>query len=217
MRNEDKKELKKKHSSEQSKEKLRLDFNSPVILTFAAICLMVQILSDLSDGETTYAFFCIYRGGFTDIFTYVRLFGHVVGHADWDHLLGNMTLLMVVGPALEERYGGLKIVRVILTTAIVTGVVHCIIFPDAGLLGASGVVFAFIILSSFVSMKEGRIPVTFIIVFMLWVGQQVYDMINVESEISNLTHILGGVVGAYYGYKFNKVKLEKEETSQAEE
>ena len=58
------------------------------------------------------------------------------------------------------------------------------------LLGASGVVFALILLSSFTSMKEGEIPLTFILVAALYIGQQIYQGIFVNDNVSNLTHIL---------------------------
>ena len=49
-------------------------------------------------------------------------------------------------------------------TAFITSFVNYIFFPSVALCGASGVVFAFILLSSFTSFKEGEIPITFILV-----------------------------------------------------
>lgn len=51
-------------------------------------------------------------------------------------------LILVVGPLLEEKYGSGAIASVIITTALVTGIVHWLLFPGTMLLGASGVVFA---------------------------------------------------------------------------
>ena len=68
-------------------------------------------------------------------------------------------------------------------------------------------VFALILLSSFTSMKEGEIPLTFILVAALYIGQQVYQGIFVNDNVSNLTHILGGLVGAGLGYVMNKDKI----------
>jgi len=41
--------------------------------------------------------------------------------------------------------------------------------------GASGVVFMFILLSSFVNFKKGRIPITFILVVIIYLGGEVMN------------------------------------------
>ncbi len=77
------------------------------------------------------------------------------------------------------------------------------------MLGASGVVFAFILLSSFAGFKEGKIPFTFILVALLYIGEQIYQGFFVQDNISNLTHILGGIVGALLGYVMNKGRMNR--------
>ena len=72
--------------------------------------------------------------------------------------------------------------------------------------GASGVVFAFIILASFTGFKEGEIPLTFILVAVIFIGQQVYESIAVQDNISNMAHIVGGIVGSVTGYLLNRQK-----------
>lgn len=187
--------------------KLRLSFNSPVVLTFSIICLVALILGIVTNGASTTAVFSVYRSSLASPLTYVRFFGHICGHANWDHFIGNMTMLLVVGPMLEEKYGSSNILFVILATALVTGVVNFIFFPQIQLLGASGVVFAFILLSSFTSIREGTIPVTFILVAVIYIGGQVYDGVFVQDNVSNLTHILGGGVGSALGYVMAKNKM----------
>ncbi len=189
--------------------KLKVSFNSPVILSFTILCFLVMILNFVTRGLTNQAFFTVYRSSLLSPMTYIRFFGHVLGHAGWEHFFGNITLILVVGPLLEEKYGSSNMLFVILATAFTTGLVHFIFFPGVGLLGASGVVFALILLSSFTCMKEGEIPLTFILVAVIYIGQQVYDGIFVKDNISNLTHILGGVVGAALGYVMNKNKMNR--------
>ena len=78
--------------------KLELQYNSPVILTFFLLSLLVLFLDQWTDGWTTMHLFCVYRSSLKDPLFYIRLFGHVLGHASWDHFLNNMLLLLVVGP-----------------------------------------------------------------------------------------------------------------------
>lgn len=187
--------------------KLQLSFNSPIILGFTIACFVVLILDKLTGGVSTNTCFSVYRSSLLDPLTYIRFFGHILGHAGWEHFMGNMMMILVVGPLLEEKYGSSNILFVILTTALVTGVIHFALFPHVQLLGASGVVFAFILLSSITSFKEGRIPVTFLLVAVIYIGEQVYDGIFIQDNVSNLTHIAGGVVGSGLGFVMNKGRM----------
>ena len=96
-----------------------------------------------------------------------------------------MLLLLVVGPPMEEKYGSIPLLKGILFTALVTGVLQCILFPHTGLLGASGIVFMLIMLSSLAGFSGG-IPVTMLLVAALYFGQQVYDIIFVHDNVANL-------------------------------
>lgn len=143
--------------------------------------------------------FCVYRSSLKDPLFYIRLFGHVLGHASWDHFLNNMLLLLVVGPPMEEKYGSKPLLCGMVFTALVTGVLQCVLFPRSGLLGASGIVFMLIMLSSLAGFSGG-IPVTMLLVAALYFGQQVYDIIFVHDNVANFMHIVGGLCGTAFGY-----------------
>ena len=181
----------------------RISFNSPVVLSFTLICLAAYLLNCLTNGKSNLLLFEVYRSPLTNPLTYVRMFTHVLGHASWSHLINNMTLLLVIGPLLEEKYGSADLLIVTVTTAFVTGIVHFIFFPGTALLGASGVVFAYILLSSFACIKDGSIPLTFILVTILYIGGQIVDGVFIKDNVSNLTHIIGGIIGAFFGYLSN--------------
>lgn len=191
------------------KRQMRISFNSVVILGFTIACFAVMMLDQMTRGGTTYRFFSVYRSSLLSPLTYVRFFGHVLGHAGWQHFFGNIMMILVVGPLLEEKYGSSNILFVILTTSLASGLVHFIFFPNVRLLGASGVVFAFILLASLTSFQEGKIPLTFILVAFIYIGQQVYEGMFIHNNVSNLTHIIGGVVGTGLGFVMNKNKMSR--------
>lgn len=170
-----------------------------MILTFFLLSVLVLILDDLTNGWTTLHLFCVYRSSLKDPLFYVRLVGHVLGHADWSHFLNNMLLLLVVGPPMEEKYGSRSLLRGILFTAVVTGVLQCVLFPNNGLLGASGIVFMLIMLSSLAGFSGG-IPITMLLVAALYFGQQVYDILFVRDNVANFMHIVGGLCGTAFGF-----------------
>ena len=184
--------------------KFKITFNSPVMLSFIFTSFAVLILGFLTGGVTNQLLFMTYRSPLLWPMTYVRFFTHVLGHSGWEHYIGNASYLLLLGPMLEEKYGSKMILHVIAVTAFVTAVVNYILFPNVALCGASGVVFAFILLTSFTNFKEGEIPLTFILVVIVFLGQQVYEGLFLEDNISNLSHVLGGVVGSVLGYKLNK-------------
>lgn len=181
----------------------KIDYNSPIILSFVFLSFIVLILGYITKGFTTRMFFCVYRSSPLDLLTYVRLFGHVLGHANLSHYINNMMMMLLVGPMLEEKYGSKTLLEMILVTALITGLVNNMIFRT-GLLGASGIVFMMIILSSVTSVKEGKIPLTLIVVVILYLGEQVAAGIFSADNISQLTHIVGGICGGVFGMMMNK-------------
>jgi GlpG protein len=104
---------------------------------------------------------------------------------------------------LEEKYGPTMLLQIIGITAFVTALINYIFFPSVGLCGASGIVFAFIILASFTGFKDGEIPLTFILVAVIYIGQQIFEGITVTDDVSNMAHIIGGLIGAVLGYFLN--------------
>ena len=186
------------------KKKFSISYNAPVILTFMLICLAVMLIGYLTGGRSTLLFFMTYHSSLLNPFTYLRLFTHVLGHVGWAHFIGNASYILLLGPMLEEKYGSRTLIIIIGITALVTGLVNYIFFWDSGLCGASGVVFAFIVLASFTGFKEGEFPLTFILVAIIYIGQEIYNGIVLSDDISNMAHIVGGLVGGVIGYLLNK-------------
>ena len=129
--------------------RIKVSNNSPVIVIFSLMCVVAFFINGMTQGTANRALFSVYRAPLTDPFTYVRMFGHIFGHANWNHLISNLTLILVVGPLLEEKYGSRNMIIVIVVTALITGLVNYTFFPSVRLLGASGVAFAFVLLSPF--------------------------------------------------------------------
>lgn len=186
------------------KKKLRITFNAPVVLSLVAISFLATLLNYITDGTSGRMLFMTYHSPLLSPLTWVRAITHIFGHADWSHLIGNMSYLLLLGPMLEEKYKSSTLAIVVVLTALATSLVNYIFFPYIALCGASGVVFAFILLSSFTSFKDGEIPLTFILVALFFLGQQVYEGITVQDNISNTAHIVGGIVGGITGYVLNK-------------
>ena len=115
-----------------------------------------------------------------------------------------LLLLLLVGPGLEEKYGSGTMVWMIALTSLVTGLVQFIFFPTTVLLGASGVVFMMIVLSSFTEMGKEGIPITLILVVIFYLGGELMDGLTTADNVSQLTHIVGGVCGLVFGFSIKR-------------
>lgn len=184
--------------------KFRVVNNAPAILAFTTMCMIALLLHYATNQYSDRLIFSVYRSSLKNPLTYLRFFTHVFGHADMSHFLNNMMTFVLIGPMLEEKYGTKDLSIIMAVTAFVTGLVHFIFFPGTGLLGASGVIFAFILLASFTEFKAGTIPITFILVAVIYIGNQVFQGIYFRDNVSNLTHIIGGVIGGVFGFMLNR-------------
>ncbi len=187
----------------KNEKKLKITFNAPVVLGIVAISFIATLLNYMTAGAVGQALFMTYHSSLLSPVTWIRAFTHIFGHADWGHYVANMSYLLLLGPMLEEKYGSKTLAEVVAITALATSLVNYLFFPGFGLCGASGVVFAFILLSSFTSFKAGEIPLTFILVAVFFIGQQIFEGIMVKDSISNTAHIVGGIVGSVLGYGLN--------------
>ena len=186
------------------KHQLKIVVNAPAVIGFAALMFAATLSGILTGGYSTRLLFQTYHSSLLSPLTYLRFFTHVLGHTGWSHFLGNASYILLLGPMMEEKYGSVAMVKVIVITALVTGLINYIFFPGVALRGASGVVFAFILLTSFTGFHAGEIPLSFILIAVIFIGQQIFEGAFVRDNISQLSHIIGGIVGSLIGYTWNR-------------
>jgi len=180
----------------------RLQYNSPVVLTYAIVSLLATwICVSVKDG---YAFFSVYRTSFLDPLFYLRMATHILGHRDFSHYFGNFLIVLLIGPMLEEKYGSRRLLAMMAVTAALTGAIFVLVSPAGhALLGASGVVFMMMLLCSYANFKKGRVPVTLLLMVVLYIGKEVVAGVTGTENVSHMTHIAGGLLGALLGYGFH--------------
>ena len=181
---------------------MRITYNAPFVLTLSLLSTVLYLL-DNSELYVTYHFFSVGPGfHFSNPIDYFRLFSHAIGHLSWNHLISNFSFILLLGPILEEKYGSKRLLLMSLVTAVVTGVLNLILF-STGLLGASGIVFMMIMLASFSNFRRGEIPLSFILIAMLFIGREVLNAFK-DNNVSEFAHILGGICGAVFGFRWSK-------------
>jgi len=186
--------------------KNKIQFNAPVVLCFAGLSLVALILGYVTGGASNTALFSVYRSSLANPLTYIRLVTHVLGHSGYQHYINNMLMILVIGPAMEDKYGSRELLRAIIITAVASGLVQMLFFPHAAILGASGIVFMLIVMSSLAGMQEGKIPLTLILVLIFYIGGEIINGLFQHDNISQLSHIIGGLCGAVIGYALESRK-----------
>ena len=176
---------------------MKITFDSPVILTFSFLCAGIYLLCSISPGLGS-LFVLQPEWDLGSASWYFRLFSHGMGHQDTAHLMGNLSLILLLGPIIEKRYGAKKLILMMFTTLVVTAILH-ISFFNHGLLGASGIVFMLILLVSAQNIRARQLPLTFILVVIIFIGNEIMASFT-QDNISHFAHIIGGVIGTIFAY-----------------
>ena len=186
------------------KDKFIFSFNAPVVISFVTCSIIVLLFSRLTGGYSDRLLFAVYRSRITPFF-FLRLFGHVLGHTGLTHLVSNMSLILAVGPMVEERWGSKRLLFMLGVTALVSAIFQLCFSPNTMLMGASGIVYMLIFLGATTGAGRGKIPVTLVFVAVLYLSQELFSGITSllsPDHISHLTHIVGGICGAVMGLFF---------------
>lgn len=182
---------------------MRIRYNAPVILSYTLLAIGILALTQTVLPGLRERFFAVYPPFDPRSFwSYFRLFAHILGHANWTHLMANFAVILLIGPMLEEKYGSGSTLAMMTVTALVTGLLNLLLF-STGLMGASGVVFMLILLSSFTNIRSGEIPLTFVLVVLLFLTRELVAALGADN-ISQFAHIMGGVCGAAFGFTFTR-------------
>ncbi|MFT5860032.1 MAG: membrane associated rhomboid family serine protease [Flavobacteriaceae bacterium] len=175
---------------------MKISFNAPFTVSFSLIAVAVYFLFQ-ANGNIPRIF--MLEGDFQLLNWkwYISLVGYTMGHGSVSHLIGNISIILLLGPFVERRYGIKRLLFMLSITGILTALVH-ITFWDHRLIGASGIVFMFFLLSSLIDMRGNVVPFTFVLILILFVGQEIVQSFQ-DDRISQFAHISGGVMGAIFG------------------
>jgi membrane associated rhomboid family serine protease len=174
------------------------DYNSYVTLTMFFISLIVLILGYITRGKSTEYLFSTSRGSLLKPRTYIRLFTHILGHSNWSHFRNNYLIILLLGPMIEEKYGWLNYLIMILITSFITGIVN-FIKGSTSLRGASNISFMLIVLSAFVNVTSNKIPLTLVLVSIFYIVDEVKD-IGKKDSVAHYGHITGAICGLVFGF-----------------
>lgn len=108
-------------------------------------------------------------------------------------------MILLIGPILEEKYGSMNLLYMLIITSVITGITH-IIFYKTGTIGASDNVFMLVVLCSIVNLTTGKIPMTLVLILFFYVADEVFNLFKRKDSISHDSHIVGAICGFIFGY-----------------
>ncbi|MCI6107466.1 MAG: rhomboid family intramembrane serine protease [bacterium] len=178
----------------------KIQYNAVVILSYFFICLVILILDKLVQGRLVNNLFSTGRNdSLLNPLTYFKLISHSLGHSSWDHLYNNFLKILLIGPLIEEKYGSLNLLIMIILTSLIIGIINRI-FSKNRILGASGIAYMLIVLCSFVNIESGKIPITVVLIILFFVVDEIINLLKRKKDgISHLGHVTGAICGILLG------------------
>lgn len=185
-----------------------IGYNSVVILTMFFISLIEVILNYATKGWVTQHIFSVERASLLNPLTYIRLVIHSLGHSDWGHFSRNYMKILLIGPLIEEKYGSVNLLIMIVITSLCVGIIT-FIKGKIRVCGASDITFMLIILSSIVNISDNKIPLTFILIIIFFMIDEVIYMFKKDTNVYHLGHLIGGICGAIFGFVCLETNLQE--------
>ena len=196
---------------------IKVSYDAPVTLTFVIVCAIIFLLNMLLAKSGKVA-------GFEKIFasptsqagvlpfipkqvlSYLRLLLYIFGTFEINTLLSNLIMIVILGPAMEERYGSVIIGLMIFVSALFSGVLNAC-FSAESLVGALPVICMMVFLNAFMAFSKKTVPLTFIFVIILIAFMQIFSGNN---AIQTVICIAGGLCGSLFAFLTSpKMKAEK--------
>ena len=110
--------------------------------------------------------------------------------------------LLLVGPPCEAAFGAVRLSRV--WVALASALSHAVLgWAGSVQLGASGVVFALILLNSLLQQRGGKVALTFVLTAALWLHREVAQAAAGATGVAHSAHLVGAGVGAWFGHRMH--------------
>ena len=190
----------------KKKLKLKFQYDSPVMLTFAFITLIIFVLDTFAlKGKLKEVWLVTptAAGGqfpfaFSDFRSIIRLFIHVFGYDQSSVLVCNLIFILLLGPQMEDRYGSVIIGIMIFVSALFSGVLNACFCTNA-VSGSEPVVFMLILLWTMMQLSRSNISASAIAVIALFITMLVFQK-NPNGVVGVVIVAAGGLCGSLFAF-----------------
>ncbi len=204
----------------KKKLKLKFQYDSPVMLTFAFITLIIFVLDTFAFKgklKETWLVTPTAAGGafpfsFSDFPSILRLFIHIFGYSESPVLICNLIFILLLGSQMEERYGSVIIGIMIFVSGLFSAVLNACFCQNA-VCGAEPVVFMLILLWTMMHLSRSKISASAIAVIALFIVMEIFRK-NPNGFVGVAIVAAGGLCGSLFAFlaspKARKAKKNEE-------
>lgn len=190
----------------KKKLKLKFHYDSPVMLSFAFITLIIFVLDTFALKGKLKEMWLVTptaAGGqfpfaFSDFRSILRLFVHVFGYSQNEILICNLIFILLLGPQMEERYGSVIIGIMIFVSSLFSGVLNACFCKNA-VCGAEPVVFMLILLWTMMQLSRSKISASAIAVIALFIAMLIFRK-NPNGVVGVAVIAAGGLCGSLFAF-----------------
>lgn len=193
-----------------SKKKIKLPFkltyDAPVTLSFAILSLIffvvdfyivkqklgTLLLSSPTTPKGTLPF------DIKNALSYLRMIFYIFGVSNPIAFISNLIFILLLGPSIEEKYGSVVIGIMMVVASLFSGVLNAC-FRTVSMQGATAIVFMMIFLNAFMSFTKKKVPLSFVVVFALYIIIQIVDN-KVNGVVGLFINIAGGLCGSLFAF-----------------
>lgn len=122
---------------------------------------------------------------------------HIFGHSGWDHFLGNVIYIAMLGPSVEDKFGTIPLAIITILSALIIGTISVI--SNTPCYGLSSVAYMWVILNTFQSDESEGLPITSIILLFVFVLPEAIAIFTKTDNIAHQNHVLGAICGLGFG------------------
>lgn len=138
--------------------------------------------------------------------SFLSLIGYQFSHANLPHLIGNMFVFLLVGPAVEKNYGKIGFAFIYLVCGAASALGFASLNPGTNLIGASGAIAGMMAIYPFT--KETLLATVCSGFALLGIFYSDFaNMFSPFGSTAHMGHIAGGVCGLVLISFLNKKRL----------
>lgn len=130
---------------------------------------------------------------------------HIFGHSNFNHWFGNITLLAILGQSIEDKYGSIKTLILVILDALIVGLAYCFLQP-VSCYGLSSIVYMFVVLNTFPTKKDDNISILTILIMIIFICPEIIGLIKNNDNIGHLAHLIAGLNGLIFGIILKSIK-----------
>lgn len=192
----------------------KLTFNFPVTVTFVIVATVLFLFDIFVFKGKIYSSILTCQGSkqaaiafdFKSATDWTSLLLFVFGNSKWELFFTNQIIILLLGQILEERYGSVMLALMMFISILVSGVLTACI-STVPLSGAGCVIFMMAVLVSLTELTKKRIPLSCVLVFVLFLSFEIYKNINgvsgsniLQKTCGVIIEMIGGICGSIFGF-----------------